>query len=140
MAALALAPLLPGLLRRRGVRLAVFALTVLLAALLALGATLALLRHPPWAVKIEQSLDPRIWWLGLAIGVAGLVIAALTRVRRAPLGWLLFAGVLWGLYGLWGYPDAQRRPLGARRDGCRRAPSPVRRPPSACWPGRSRTC
>jgi 4-amino-4-deoxy-L-arabinose transferase-like glycosyltransferase len=104
MAALALAPLLPGLLRRRGVRIAILALTVAVAALLAVGATLALLRHPPWALKIEQSLDPRIWWLGLAIGVAGLLIAALTRVRRAPLGWLLFAGVLWGLYGLWGYP------------------------------------
>ncbi len=104
MAALALAPLLPGLLRRRGVRLAVFALTVLLAAMLALGAALALLRHPPWALKIEQSLDPQIWWLGLVIGVAGLLIAALTRVRRAPLGWLLFAAVLWSLYGLWGYP------------------------------------
>ena len=104
MAALALAPLLPGLLRRHGVRLAVFALTTLLGALLTLGAALALLRHPAWALKIEQSLDPRIWWLGLAIGAAGLVIAALTRVRRAPLGWLLFAGVLWSLYGLWGYP------------------------------------
>ena len=104
MAALALAPLLPGLLRRHGVRLAVFALTTLLGALLTLGAALALLRHPAWALKIEQSLDPRIWWLELAIGAAGLVIAALTRVRRAPLGWLLFAGVLWSLYGLWGYP------------------------------------
>ena len=104
MAALALAPLLPGLLRRRGVRLAVFALTLLLSALLTLGAALALLRHPAWALKIEQSLDPRIWCLGLAIGTAGLVIAALTRVRRAPLGWVLFAGVLWSLYGLWGYP------------------------------------
>ncbi|OOG60719.1 dolichyl-phosphate-mannose--protein mannosyltransferase [Rhodanobacter sp. B05] len=104
MAVLALAPLLPGLLRRRGVRLAVFALTTLLGALLTLGAALALLRHPPWALKIEQSLDPQIWWLGLVIGCAGLVIASFTRVRRAPLGWLLFAGVLWSLYGLWGYP------------------------------------
>jgi len=104
IAALALAPLLPGLLRRRGVRRAVCAFTVLLGALLTLGAALALLRHPSWALKIEHSLDPQIWWLGLTIGSAGLVIAALTRVRRAPLGWLLFASVLWGLYGLWGYP------------------------------------
>lgn len=104
MAALALAPLLPGLLRRRGVCRTVFALTVVLATLMTAGAALALLRHPPWALKIEQSLDPRIWWLGLAIGGAGLAIALLTRVRRAPLGWLLFAGVLWSLYGLWGYP------------------------------------
>jgi len=104
MMALALAPLLPGLLRRRGVRLAVFALTLLLSATLAAAAALAIHHHPAWAVKIEQSLDARIWWLLLAIGVAGLVIVALTRVHHAPLGWLLFAGVLWGIYGLWGYP------------------------------------
>ncbi|AGG90756.1 ArnT family glycosyltransferase [Rhodanobacter denitrificans] len=104
MTALALAPLLPGLLRRRGVRLAVCALTVLLAGALTAAAALAIHRHPAWAVKIEQSLDPQIWWMLLAIGAAGLVIVALTRVRRAPLGWLLFAGVLWSVYGLWGYP------------------------------------
>ena len=104
MVALALAPLLPGLLRRRGVRIAVFALTVLLAGTLAAASALAIHRHPAWALKIEQSLDPRIWWMLLAIGVAGLAIAALTRVRRAPLGWLLFAGVLWSVYGVWGYP------------------------------------
>lgn len=104
MTALALAPLLPGLLRRRGVRSAVCALTVLLAGTLTLAAAWALHRHPAWAVKIEQSLDARIWWMLLVIGVAGLAIVALTRVRRAPLGWLLFAGVLWSVYGLWGYP------------------------------------
>jgi len=104
MVALALAPLLPGLLRRRGVRIAVFALTVLLAGTLAAASALAIHRHPAWALKIEQSLEPRIWWMLLAIGVAGLAIAALTRVRRAPLGWLLFAGVLWSVYGVWGYP------------------------------------
>ena len=104
MLALALAPLLPGLLRRRGVRLALFALTGVLSLALALAATLALLRHPAWAARIELGLDPGIWLLLLTIGAAGIVIAALTRVRRAALGWLLFAGVLWGVYGLWGYP------------------------------------
>jgi len=104
MTALALAPLLPGLLRRRGVRIAVCALTVLLAGSLTIAAAWAIHRHPAWAVKIEQSLDPQIWRMLLAVGAAGLVVAALTRVRRAPLGWLLFAGVLWSVYGLWGYP------------------------------------
>ena len=104
MAALALAPLLPGLLRRRGVRIALFVLTLLMAGVMAGAAALALHRHPAWATTIEQSLDPRIWWLLLSIGVTGLVVVAFTRVRRAPLGWAIFASVLWGVYGLWGYP------------------------------------
>ncbi|MBU6246941.1 MAG: glycosyltransferase family 39 protein [Xanthomonadaceae bacterium] len=112
--ALALAPMLPALLRRTGVRRAVFALTAGLAGTLVLAGTLALTRHPAWAQKIDRGLDPRIWWLFLAMGAAGLVIVALTRVRRAPLGWVAFAAVLWSLYGLWGYPllNADRSALG----------------------------
>jgi 4-amino-4-deoxy-L-arabinose transferase-like glycosyltransferase len=102
--ALALAPLLPGLLRKQGVRIAVFALTLLLTTALTAAAALALHTHPKWAIQLEQSLDPNIWWLFLSMGMAGLFVAALTRVCRAPLGWLLFAFILWGLYGLWGYP------------------------------------
>lgn len=104
MTALALAPLLPGLLRRRGVRTALFALTALLAAVLTVAATLALVHPPAWVLKLNQGLDPRIWWMLLAIGAAGLLVAALTRIRRAALGWLLFAAVLWNAYGWWGYP------------------------------------
>ncbi|RAN82907.1 dolichyl-phosphate-mannose--protein mannosyltransferase [Bacillus sp. SRB_336] len=104
MAALALAPLLPALLRRRGVRIAVFVLSLLLASALTIASTLAIHRHPAWAVRIEQNLDPRIWWLLLSIGVAGLVVVAFTRVRHAPLGWLVLTSALWILYGVWGYP------------------------------------
>jgi 4-amino-4-deoxy-L-arabinose transferase-like glycosyltransferase len=104
MMALALAPLLPGLLRLRGVRRSIFALTLCLAAGLTVVAALALCRHPAWAGRLESSLDPHIWWLFLTIGLAGLVIIASTRIHRAALGWVVFAAVLWGLYGLWGYP------------------------------------
>jgi 4-amino-4-deoxy-L-arabinose transferase-like glycosyltransferase len=128
MTALALAPLLPGLLRRRGVRAAVFALTLLLAGALTIAATLAIHRHPAWAGKIEQSLDPQIWWLLLSIGVAGLVVVAFTRVRRAPLGWLLFAGLLWGLYGLWGYPMLNGGPRRDAAGACHRRTGRDHRP------------
>jgi 4-amino-4-deoxy-L-arabinose transferase-like glycosyltransferase len=104
MLALALTPLLPGLLRRIGVRRAVFGLSVLLSGVLTLAAVLALTRNPRWAVRIGETLDPRIWWLFLAIGLLGLAIVAETRVRHAAMGWLLFAAALWSLYGLWGYP------------------------------------
>jgi hypothetical protein len=104
MVALALAPLLPGLLRKWPVRATIFALTGILSAVLTLAAALALVRHPAWATRLEQALDPRMWWLLLTIGGAGLLIAACTRIRHAALGWLLLASVLWGLYGLWAYP------------------------------------
>ncbi len=104
MTALALAPLLPGLLRLRGPRRALLTLTVALAGTLSAAALAALLLHPGWAVRLEARLDPGIWWLLLAMGAVGLVSAAFTRVRRAPLGWLLFVTGLWSLYGLWGYP------------------------------------
>ena len=104
MMALALTPLLPGLLRRRGIRLAIFALTLLLASAITVAATLAINRHSAGADKIAQGLDPHLWWLLLCAGVAGLVAVSLTRVRYAPLGWLFFASGLWSLYGLWGYP------------------------------------
>ena len=104
MVALALAPLLPGMLRMASVRTAIFALTVLLAGVLTLAGGLALAAHPTWALRIGQILDPRIWWLLLGIGGLGLVIVAGMRIRHAALGWVLFAGALWALYGLWGYP------------------------------------
>ena len=104
MVVLALTPLLPGLLRKRSVRMTVFALTGLLSVAMTVAAALALVRHPPWATRIEQALDPHMWWLLLGIGVAGLLIAALTRIRHAAVGWLLLSSVLWSVYALGAYP------------------------------------
>ncbi len=104
MVALALAPLLPGLLRKAGPRRALFGLTLLLGTLFTTAAALAMLRHPAWALRIEASLDPRIWHVLLAIGACGLLAALVFRVRRAAVGWAVFALALWSLYGLWGYP------------------------------------
>ena len=104
MVALALAPLLPGLLRKRSVRMAIFALTGLLSLAAATAATLALILHPAWATRMEQALDPQMWWLLLGIGAAGLLSAAWARVRHAALGWLLLSTVLWSVYALGAYP------------------------------------
>ena len=104
MAVLALAPLLPGLLRKDGPRRALCLLLLGFGVLLVLAAGMALWRHPAWATNLEASLDPRIWWLLGAIGLTALLVVALMRVRRAPLGWLVFAAATWSLYGLWGYP------------------------------------
>ncbi|WP_254063247.1 glycosyltransferase family 39 protein [Rhodanobacter sp. L36] len=104
MIAFALAPLLPALLRMLRVRAAILALTFVMSASLAVTSAVALDVHPAWAARFEHELDPRIWWLFLAIGLAGFLITAITRLRQAPLGWLLFAATLWSMHGLWGYP------------------------------------
>ncbi|HET9484031.1 MAG TPA: glycosyltransferase family 39 protein [Xanthomonadales bacterium] len=104
MFVLALAPLLPGLLRRRGARALLFAVTLALAAALAAISLAALLGEPGFAQKLEAERGIRPWWLTLAIGALALVAAAWARPRRAGHAWLGFAASLWILYGLWGYP------------------------------------
>ncbi|HEX7339603.1 MAG TPA: glycosyltransferase family 39 protein [Rhodanobacteraceae bacterium] len=104
MFALALAPLLPHLLEKRGPRLLVLLLTLLLSVLLTLVPILAMWRHPYWAQRWSETFDPHFWYLLLAFGIMGLVAVACTRLRRAHLGWLVFACGMWMLYGLWGYP------------------------------------
>ena len=118
MVALALAPLLAGLLRKRGPRRLLFALTLALGVALALVAGLAMAVHPAWAQRMERGLDPHMWPVLLAIGIAGIIVASITRARRAAIGWLLFAGVLWGVYGAWGYPvlNGERSALDVMRE------------------------
>ncbi len=49
-------------------------------------------------------------WLPLSLLLPWALPAWWRRLQRRdarfllPLGWLLFAGALWGVYGLWGYP------------------------------------
>lgn len=102
--ALALAPLLPGLWRRLAAQRLVFAVAVLLAAIL-LGAGLAAeFGDPGFERRIAESraIDP--WPLVIAIGAFTLLAAAVLRPRRGAWVWVAFAGSLWTLYGLWGYP------------------------------------
>lgn len=108
MACLALAPLLPGLLRRAGLRWLAFAFGLVLAAA-ATAAGLAMLVGEP---GFEQRLLRERGWsdasaaagLLLAIGAWGLAALAWHRVRRAylALAWLL--GGTWVLFSFVGYP------------------------------------
>ncbi|MDA3912903.1 glycosyltransferase family 39 protein [Oleiagrimonas sp.] len=104
MVALALGPLLAGLRRKAGPRRAFFALTAGLGGLITLLSVLAIWSHPRWTAHLEQHLDPHLWDLLLVIGLCGLAAAAVFGIRRAGLGWLVFASAIWSLYGLWGYP------------------------------------
>ena len=110
MVCLALAPLLPGIVRRRGARRLAFAFALLLAALLAgLGAAL-LLPQGTLAAKLalERGLDAAslraIAWVLLAMGAGAVAAIAWSGVRRAHLGLVAALASLWVLYGLFAYP------------------------------------
>ncbi len=109
MMCLALAPLLPGLLRRRFARAVVLALAALLA-LLFLGLGASTLREAgSMAVRLQEQrgLDPAgvraAAWMLLAMGA--WATAALLALWRRPVV-VLFAGLggLWVAFGLVGYP------------------------------------
>lgn len=102
--AIALAPLLPGLLRRLGVQRALGSLALVIAAVLVLAAGWALLGEPRFEQRLlaQNGVAPWDWLLG--VGVAGLLASALLW-RRGALAFGVVITLLWSGYGLVGYPD-----------------------------------
>lgn len=106
--AIALAPLLPDILRTRAFRWALWALTLLLALVLLVAGLGMHSGHLPKLVALATSaLDgsPRpLVAMILGIGAAGVVVALLARPRHAALAWCGFALAAWGTWGLVAYP------------------------------------
>jgi 4-amino-4-deoxy-L-arabinose transferase-like glycosyltransferase len=106
---LALAPLLPGLLRRRAPRAALLGFVLLLAVLgIGIGAA-ALLGEPRFETAFELGRglagdNDGLWWLALALGTAALGAALWGGLARAPLAVMLASGALWLGYGFVGHP------------------------------------
>lgn len=103
---LAAAPLLPGLLRKRGVRRLLACYLALLAGLLAAAALVALAGWSGWAERLgaqreisQTALHGFLLWQ-LALGVTGYGLLA--ALGRRHMGWalVLFMGALWTTYGL----------------------------------------
>jgi 4-amino-4-deoxy-L-arabinose transferase-like glycosyltransferase len=105
MLALAAAPYLDGLLERRGVRRALFALVLLLGAgLLALGVA-ALAGAPSFELKLEtgRGMPPEqdgLWWALAAMGSAIVAAALWLQPRRAVALTATMTAVLWCGWGL----------------------------------------
>lgn len=99
MLAVALAPLLPGLLRLSWLRWALWLLTLALSIGLAGMALAAWFGSPGFEVRLADSrgIDP--WPLAFAMGAIGIALAAWLRPRRGPL---VFAGMVWSMWMLWG--------------------------------------
>ena len=116
---LAAAPLLPGLLRQRGVRRVLLAYLLIVASVvLAFGAA-GLLGENPWAQRLieQRAIDTRasvaiLWWM-VALGLAGLALAAWGRLQHTAAALVLFTGALWAIYGL-GFAPALNATSSAR--------------------------
>lgn len=115
----AASPLLPALLRRRGVRGVLLAWLCVFSAAIALTSAAALWGQHDWAVRVaaQRAIDPAsmhalLGWL-LALGITGLALAAWARMRRIAPALLLFTAVLWTVYGI-GLTPALDRSSSAR--------------------------
>ena len=110
MFCLALAPLLPGLLRRRDVQWVLGGFTVLLAGLLlAVGAAM-LGGEPGFEQKliiergIDRSVTAALGWVGIALGSWAVVSLLFCGRRRFHLAVVSTLAMVWVTYGLVGYP------------------------------------
>ncbi len=104
MLVIALAPILPALLKRASVQRLLYAFACLLAVGLTAGSAWALLGEPAFAVRMRDLRELEPWHISLAMGLVGVASVALARPRR---GALALAGTLtgvWLIYGFWAYP------------------------------------
>ncbi len=105
--ALALGPLLPGLLRSRRVHLALLTVCVALALIVGGAALAALIGEPSFARRIEEQngVAPWPWLLGVALVI---LVAALVFRRRGALAFLATMVLVWSSLGLFGFPTMDR--------------------------------
>ena len=109
MVCLALAPLLPGILRKAWPRRLAMGMTALFALLGLVAGTLALTGDPGFKQRLiaERGFAPddlSPWLLLLALGVAATLIGLLAGRRRPLAGLLGTLTAVWLLFSLWGYP------------------------------------
>ena len=103
---LAAAPLLPGLLRRRGVQYVLLGYLLALSLAMAALAASGLSGASEWAHRLaaqrdigEATLRAFLWWM-LAFGVASLAVIGWARQRRIGIAVVLVTAMLWFTYGV----------------------------------------
>ena len=124
--ALAAAPFLDDVVKRRGFRWLLLAFAVALSAVLLAGGVAALTGDLAFEKRLvaERGLDGRadgLWWMLVVVGGLGLLSAALMRVRRAPVACAVLLGSLWCGYGFVVHPllDAQSSAAALMREARR---------------------
>ncbi len=108
--AIAVAPMIPGLLRRRGVQRTGFVVLVFLTSLILIGAALGIFVRPEEVLKLEAEHGVKPWALLATFGIWGFALATWLRSRRGLSALVLFLWGGWMLFGWWAYPlfDAGR--------------------------------
>jgi 4-amino-4-deoxy-L-arabinose transferase-like glycosyltransferase len=104
MMALALAPMLPGLSKKRGFQRLCFGFALGLALILLLAGLLGEFAQVRALHRLIESRDLDPWPM---VGAIGLLAAGLILWARPQRGLFAFAGLmlsLWTIYGFWGYP------------------------------------
>ncbi|HEY0333251.1 MAG TPA: glycosyltransferase family 39 protein [Stenotrophomonas sp.] len=110
MFCLALAPLMPGLLRQRAVQWLLWLFTALLTAFCLWAALSVLLGKPAFERSLielrglDASAVTSMAWIILGCGAWGVGALAWSRVRRSAWALLSLLAVMWVVYGLVGYP------------------------------------
>ncbi len=107
MTAVALAPLLPGIVRRSDFRIVLWSVTLLIALAMLIAGVLMHGGHlqilsARAASALDASPAPLIAMI-IGVGAAGVLIALLARPRHALIGWAAFALTLWSVWGVAGY-------------------------------------
>nr|WP_300310241.1 glycosyltransferase family 39 protein [Halomonas sp.] len=108
---LALAPLLPGLLRQRPVNVCAFGVTLVLGGLLLVASILGFIRIGALQ-KLAHDYGITPWWDWLVLGGVAIALAVLMRPRRGMLACTLFLWLVWGWWSTLGYMwmDPHRSP------------------------------
>ncbi len=110
MFCLALAPLLPGLLRQRGPQWLLWTFTAVVSLICLAGGLSMLFGEPGFERRLLESrgagadVGAAVAWVLLACGAWGIAMLAWLRVRGAAFALLSLFGVVWVIYGLVGYP------------------------------------
>jgi len=124
MACLALAPLLPGIVRRRAAQRLALGFTLVLSLVLLVAGTSMLLGDPRFEQKLvlERGIEPSLLsggaWMLAGLGCWGLGCASWFGRRRAAIGVMAMLAGLWVTYGLVAYPllNASSSSRGLMRD------------------------
>lgn len=104
MLILALAPLLPALLRRRAVQWTLFGFALTFAVLLLSGSGLALLGNGKQALRLQEMAGVSAWQVVLGIGAIGVAACLWWRPRRGAQALATTLAGFWILAGLGLYP------------------------------------